>query len=73
MRARRKTATEGPAGGRRLARFPPPGPRSPRRRSLAGAVIALLAFAGSLAATVAPAAGETASFPLLVLLMLIRG
>ena len=55
-------------------RFPSPIGRPIRGRPAVGAVIALVAFLGSLlAATLGPAAGELLPFPLLLLLTLIRG
>ena len=53
-----------------VRRFPP----RHGRRPVLGAIIALLACLGSLIAVSAgPAAGETLPYPLLTLLMLIRG
>jgi len=44
------------------------------RRPVVGAIVALLACLGSLiAVSVGPAAGQTLSYPLLTLLMLMRG
>jgi len=60
--------------GPRVYRFPSPGARAFRGRSALGAVIALVSILGSLvAATLGPAIGEAFPYPLLVLLMLIRG
>jgi hypothetical protein len=48
--------------------------RSARGRSAIGAIIALLAFLGSVAAmSLGPAIGDALPYPVLVLLMLIRG
>jgi hypothetical protein len=60
--------------GPRVVRFPPPGARALRGRSALAALIALVSILGSLvAATLGPAVGEALPYPLLVLLMLIRG
>jgi len=60
--------------GARVYRFPPPGARTSRGRSALAAIIALVSILGSLvAAALGPAAGEALPYPLLVLLMLIRG
>ncbi len=53
-----------------VRRFPP----RHERRPVVGAIIALLACLGSLiAVALGPAAGQTLSYPLLTLLMLMRG
>ena len=60
--------------GARVRRFPCPGTRPSRVRSAIGVALALVALLGSLAAaTLGPAFGEALPYPLLVLLMLIRG
>ena len=60
--------------GARVYRFPPSGARASSGRSALAAIIALVSILGSLvAATLGPAAGEALPYPLLVLLMLIRG
>ena len=60
--------------GARVCRFPSPRARPSRVRSAIGAAIALVAILGSLAAaTLGPVFGEVLPYPLLVLLMLIRG
>ena len=58
----------------RVCRFPSPGARRSRVRSAIGAAIALVALLGSLAAaTLGSAFEEGLPYPLVVLLMLIRG
>ena len=60
--------------GARVYRFPPPWARASRGRSALAVIVALVSILGSLvAATLGPAAGEALPYPLLVLLMLIRG
>jgi hypothetical protein len=57
-----------------VCRFSSPFRRPVRGRPAIGAVIALVAFLGSLvAATLGPLAGNLTASPLLLLLMLIRG